>query len=55
MGHEDGPVAKLPEGATVIMRHRTILEYRDYRYLKLAALIVAAVIFAYGCYWYSVV
>ena len=33
------------------MRHRTILEYRDYRYLKLAALIVVAIIFAYG--WYS--
>lgn len=33
------------------MRHRTILEYRDYRYLKLAAFIVLAVIFAYG--WYS--
>ena len=33
------------------MRHRTILEYRDYRYLKLAVLVVAAVIFAYG--WYN--
>jgi hypothetical protein len=36
------------------MRHRTILEYRDYRYLKLAALIVVAVIFAYGWYKYPV-
>ncbi|MCY7387573.1 MAG: hypothetical protein LH481_05830 [Burkholderiales bacterium] len=34
------------------MRHRTILEYRDYRYLKLAVLVVAAVIFAYGWYTY---
>ena len=34
------------------MRHRTILEYRDYRYLKLAALVVVAVIFAYGWYKY---
>ena len=34
------------------MRHRTILEYRDYRYLKLAALLVVAVIFAYGWYKY---
>jgi hypothetical protein len=34
------------------MRHRTILEYRDYRYLKLAVLVVAAVIFAYGWYKY---
>jgi hypothetical protein len=34
------------------MRHRTILEYRDYRYLKLAAFIVLASIFAYGWYKY---
>ena len=34
------------------MRHRTILEYRDYRYLKLALLVVVAVIFAYGWYKY---
>ncbi len=34
------------------MRHRTFLEYRDYRYLKLAVLVVAAVIFAYGWYKY---
>ena len=34
------------------MRHRTILEYRDYRYLKLAVFIVLAVIFAYGWYKY---
>ena len=34
------------------MRHRTILEYRDYRYLKLAVLIVVAVVFAYGWYAY---
>ena len=34
------------------MRHRTILEYRDYRYLKLAMLVVVAVIFAYGWYKY---
>ncbi len=33
------------------MRHRTILEYRDYRYLKLAVFIVLACVFAYG--WYS--
>ena len=36
------------------MRHRTILEYRDYRYLKLAVFIVLAVIFAYGWYKYPV-
>ena len=36
------------------MRHRTILEYRDYRYLKLAVFIVVAVIFAYGWYKYPV-
>ena len=34
------------------MRHRTILEYRDYRYLKLAAFVVGAVILAYGWYRY---
>ena len=34
------------------MRHRTILEYRDYRYLKLAAFIVGVVILAYGWYQY---
>ena len=34
------------------MRHRTILEYRDYRYLKLAVLVVLAVIFVYGWYKY---
>jgi hypothetical protein len=34
------------------MRHRTILEYRDYRYLKLAVFVVSAVIFAYGWYKY---
>ena len=34
------------------MRHRTVLEYRDYRYLKLAVFIVLAVIFAYGWYTY---
>lgn len=34
------------------MRHRTVLEYRDYRYLKLALFIVLAVIFAYGWYKY---
>ncbi len=34
------------------MRHRTILEYRDYRYLKLAAFVVGAVILAYGWYHY---
>ena len=36
------------------MRHRTILEYRDYRYLKLAVFVVVAVIFAYGWYTYPV-
>ena len=34
------------------MRHRTVLEYRDYRYLKLAVIIVLAVIFSYGWYTY---
>jgi hypothetical protein len=34
------------------MRHRTFLEYRDYRYLKLAVLLVLAVVFAYGWYQY---
>ena len=34
------------------MRHRTILEYRDYRYLKLSLFVVVAVIFAYGWFKY---
>ena len=34
------------------MRHRTVLEYRDYRYLKFAVFVVLAVIFAYGWYKY---
>ena len=34
------------------MRHRTILEYRDYRYLKLALFVVVAVILSYGWYKY---
>ena len=32
------------------MRHRTILEYRNYRYLKLAVVVVIAAIFAYAAY-----
>lgn len=34
------------------MRHRTILEYRDYRYLKLSLFVVVAVIAAYGWFKY---
>jgi hypothetical protein len=34
------------------MRHRTILEYRGYRYLKLAVFVLLAAVFAYGWYRY---
>lgn len=38
-------------GGTFIMRHRTILEYRDYRYLKISVFVTLLVILSYG--WYS--
>ena len=50
MGEDGGRRAGNNQGIRATMRHRTILEYKHYRYLKLAALVVLASIIAYAVY-----
>ena len=50
MGADGGGRARNYQGIRASMRHRTVLEYKHYRYLKLAALIAFASILAYAVY-----
>ena len=50
MGEDGGRRARNNQGIRASMRHRTILEYKHYRYLKLAVFVVIASIVAYAVY-----